>query len=81
MSGDVHVRICERLGVKLPRATRLLIGVIGSKREACEIMAGVGRFLTDALKLAVSPENSGVHAASKGVPFLSYRISTYTSLY
>ncbi len=26
MSGDVHVRICERLGVKLPRATRLVIG-------------------------------------------------------
>jgi RNA-directed DNA polymerase len=24
MSGDVHVRICERLGVKFPRATRLL---------------------------------------------------------
>ena len=22
MSGDVHVRFCERLGVKLPRATR-----------------------------------------------------------
>ncbi|MHC2585696.1 hypothetical protein ACVI1J_010262 [Bradyrhizobium diazoefficiens] len=62
-------------------ADDFLIGVIGSKREACEIMAGVGRFLTDALKLAVSPENSGVHAASKGVPFLSYRISTYTSLY
>jgi RNA-directed DNA polymerase len=27
MSGDVHVRICERLGVKLPRATRLVITV------------------------------------------------------
>ncbi|MGY3134143.1 hypothetical protein ACVWZM_004825 [Bradyrhizobium sp. USDA 4501] len=26
MSGDVHVRICERLGVKLPRATRLVVG-------------------------------------------------------
>src|SRR5947209_15764064 len=26
MSGDVHVRICERLGVKLPRATRLILG-------------------------------------------------------
>ena len=25
MSGDVHVRICERLGVRLPRATRLVI--------------------------------------------------------
>src|SRR5215475_15731180 len=26
MSGDVHVRICERLGVRLPRATRLVVG-------------------------------------------------------
>jgi len=26
MSGDVHVRICERLGVRLPRATRLILG-------------------------------------------------------
>src|SRR6516162_1900653 len=25
MSGDAHVRICERLGVKLPRATRRLV--------------------------------------------------------
>ncbi len=25
MSGDVHVRICEGLGVKFPRATRLVI--------------------------------------------------------
>lgn len=25
MSGDVHVRICERLGVKLPGATRRLV--------------------------------------------------------
>jgi len=25
MSGDVHVRICERLGVRLPRATRLVV--------------------------------------------------------
>ena len=26
MSGDVHVRICERLGVRFPRATRLILG-------------------------------------------------------
>ncbi|MDU6728554.1 MAG: group II intron reverse transcriptase/maturase, partial [Bradyrhizobium sp.] len=60
-------------------ADDFLIGVIGSKREACEIMACVERFLTETLKLTVSPEKSGVYAASKGVTFLSYRISTYTS--
>lgn len=60
-------------------ADDFLIGVIGSKREACEIMASVDQFLTQTLKLTVSPEKSGVYAASKGVTFLSYRISTYTS--
>ncbi len=60
-------------------ADDFLIGVIGSKREACETMASVERFLTETLKLSVSPEKSGVHAASKGVTFLGYRISTYTS--
>jgi hypothetical protein len=29
MSGDVPVRICERLGVRLPRATRLVITLSG----------------------------------------------------
>ena len=60
-------------------ADDFLIGVIGSKREASEIMASVERYLTETLKLAVAPEKSGVHAASKGVIFLGYRISTFTS--
>lgn len=60
-------------------ADDFLIGVIGSKQEAREIMASVEQFLTGTLKLAVSPEKSGIHAASKGVAFLGYRISTYTS--
>ena len=60
-------------------ADDFLIGIIGSKREAREIMASVERFLTETLKLAVSPEKSGIHAASKGVTFLGYRILTYTS--
>ncbi len=29
MSGDAHVRICESLGVKFPRATRLFVKVSG----------------------------------------------------
>jgi hypothetical protein len=39
MSGDVHVRFCERLGVQLPRATHLVVGF--EHREEAE------RFLTD----------------------------------
>jgi len=29
MSGDAHVRICESLGVKFPRATRLFVKING----------------------------------------------------
>ena len=32
MSGDAHVRICESLGVKFPRATRLVV-TIGGRRH------------------------------------------------
>jgi hypothetical protein len=32
MSGDAHVRICESLGVKFPRATRLVISIAGKKQ-------------------------------------------------
>ncbi|MEK1948526.1 MAG: DDE-type integrase/transposase/recombinase, partial [Ensifer adhaerens] len=31
MSGDAHVRICESLGVKFPRATRLAVRINGRK--------------------------------------------------
>jgi hypothetical protein len=60
-------------------ADDFLIGIIGSKREAREMMAAVERFLTETLKLTVALEKSGVQAASKGVTFLGYRISAYTS--
>ena len=60
-------------------ADDFLIGVIGSKREAREMMVAVEHYLTETLKLTVAPEKSGIHAASKGVIFLGYRVSTYTS--
>lgn len=59
-------------------ADDFLIGVIGSKAEAREVMASVQAFLADRLKLAVSPEKSGVHAASRGVHFLGYHVCTWT---
>lgn len=39
--------------------------IIGSKEEARETIAFVERFLTGTLKLAISPEKSGIQAASK----------------
>jgi len=60
-------------------ADDFLIGVIGSKQEAAEIMASVNQYLTETLRLDVAAEKSGIHAASKGVTFLGYRVSAYTS--
>ncbi len=58
-------------------ADDFLIGVIGSKAEAREVMASVQVFLAERLNLAVSPEKSGVHAASRGAPFLGYHVCTW----
>ncbi len=59
MSGDVQVRICERLGVRLPRATRRNI-YVGSERAGQRVMAAVTAFLERRLKLKVNAEKSSV---------------------
>ena len=59
MSGDVHVRICERLGVRLPRATRRNI-YVGSERAGQRVMESVTRFITHRLKLKVNQTKSAV---------------------
>ena len=60
-------------------ADDFLIGVIGSKMEARQIMADVGKFLTDNLKLTVSTEKSGIRKASDGARFLGYDVCTNTN--
>jgi len=61
MSGDAHVRICESLGVKFPRATRLFVKINGrmvylwravdSEGEVLDILIQSKRNKTAALKL------------------------------
>lgn len=58
-------------------ADDFLIGVIGSKDDAREIMANVRAFLADRLKLEASEEKSGIAKASDGVRFLGYDVKTY----
>ena len=57
-------------------ADDFLIGVIGSKEDAKACLATVQSYLTEALKLSVSPEKSGVRKAAKGVQFLGYEVYT-----
>jgi group II intron reverse transcriptase/maturase len=59
-------------------ADDFLVGVIGSKADAREIMANIQQFLDVELNLAVSPEKSGVRDASKGTPFLGYHVCAFT---
>ena len=57
-------------------ADDFLIGIIGSKAEAKEIMRQVAEFLRDRLKLEASAEKSKVSKASDGAVFLGHRICT-----
>jgi RNA-directed DNA polymerase len=71
MSGDVHVRFCERPGVKFPRATHLQV-YVRSEAAAERVMTSLERFLEKRLRLKVNREKSAV-----GRPwerkFLGYR--------
>ena len=58
MSGDVHVRICERLGVRLPRATRP-VAHCQSEAEAKRLLAAIEERLKEC-KLEMHPEKSGI---------------------
>src|SRR5260370_3016595 len=51
MSGDVQVRFCERLGVKLPRATHLVILVDAHPRHDLLVRAANKRLREELAKL------------------------------
>ena len=70
MSGDVHVRFCERLGGRFLGATRLVI-LVHSRRAGERVMASVTRFLTRVLKLKVNKEKSKVVSTNQ-MKFLGF---------
>jgi RNA-directed DNA polymerase len=71
MSGDVHVRICERLGVRFPRATRLVI-VCRRKKEAERALEMV-RWIMGKLKLTLHPTKTHlVDWGKEGFEFLGF---------
>ena len=57
MSREVHVRFCEGLGVKFPRATLLNV-YVKSRRAAERVMANCIKYLEGELKLKVNREKS-----------------------
>ena len=77
MSGDVHVRFCEGVGVRLPCATHLLLGLIGPLTDAEEIRERIATFLGTELKLTLSAEKTLItHASTGKARFLGYEIGT-----
>ncbi len=59
-------------------ADDFLIGVIGSKAEAEDIMAHVKEFISNELRLPIAEEKSLIAHGQKGVTFLGYEIRIYT---
>lgn len=60
-------------------ADDFVLGVIGSKEEAQDILREVERFLHDHLRLHVAWHKTGVKHAREGVRFLGYDLRSYTS--
>ena len=60
-------------------ADDFLIGVIGSKTEAQEIMETVKNFIHDHLKLTIAEEKSGIKHATKNTRFLGFNLRVYSA--
>jgi RNA-directed DNA polymerase len=74
MSRDIHVRICERLGVRLPRATRPVV-LCRSREEAESALARMRAWVT-ANGLTLHPDKTHVgdcRVEGQGFEFLGYR--------
>lgn len=60
-------------------ADDFLIGIIGSKQDAREVMAQIREFLAMHLKLEMSAEKSKIVKATTGARFLGYDVVAYTA--
>src|SRR5262249_20516334 len=74
MSREAPVRIREGLGVKLPRATRLVILCNGTKKQTEEIREEVHTFLKNKLHLDLSMEKTKITHVNDGFKFLGFWI-------
>jgi group II intron reverse transcriptase/maturase len=58
-------------------ADDFLIGIIGSKEDAQDIMRQTRRFLEEHLNLTIATDKSGIHHAKKGGTFLVHNQATF----
>lgn len=79
MSREAHVQFCESVGVRLPRATHLI--VTGSSRELLEneVSPMIEAFLNER-GLRLSPEKTKITHIDEGFDFLGQNIRRYNGL-
>ena len=71
MSGDVHVRCCERPGVRFPRATRLVV----CGRAPAEAMRAAVEQMMEKLRLPINATKTRcLRVPEEPIEFLGYRI-------
>jgi RNA-directed DNA polymerase len=74
MSREAHVRFREGLGVRFPRATRLVIIVKGTKAQAVAVRNQCRAFLEGELQLTLNMDKTHVTHVNDGFVFLGHRI-------
>jgi RNA-directed DNA polymerase len=80
MSGDVHVRICESLGVRFPWATRLVITGISQEVLEEEVNPLVVDFLRER-GLELSQEKTTITHIEDGFDFLGQNVRKYNGIF
>jgi len=60
-------------------ADDFIVGIIGTKDEAKEVMEKVRTFLQKELKLQLADDKTKISSGNEGIKFLSYDISTYST--
>lgn len=75
MSREVHVRFCERLGVKLPRSTHVI--VTAQTREQIEEVVAIMEEWLSPRGLRLHPEKTKIIHADNGFKFLGFSIRRY----
>jgi RNA-directed DNA polymerase len=74
MSREAPVRFREGLGVKSPRATRLVVLSNGTKGQADALREGLQEFLSEELRLTLSMEKTKVTHLNDGFTFLGFQL-------
>jgi group II intron reverse transcriptase/maturase len=76
-SGDLYDQTYRRLWYQR-YADDFIVGIIGSKQEASEILEQVKDFLHEHLHLELSEAKTGVRHAKEGSRFLGYEVRIYS---